>query len=83
MRRAIHFQYSPEDKKTSFPVRKPASDQILPSQLPAFFFQNQKNTIHTAPPIMKSLSSSCCTHRTILFAPWASALRFVLGPATQ
>jgi hypothetical protein len=37
----------------------------------------------TAPPMMNNLSSSFCTHCTILLALCASAFRFACGPATQ
>lgn len=44
---------------------------------------NNKNTGLTAPPIMNSRSSSCCTHWAILVAHCTKAFRFALGSATQ
>lgn len=38
---------------------------------------------HTAPPMMKSLSSSCCTHCAIFVALCTSAFLFAFGSATQ
>lgn len=39
--------------------------------------------ILTAPPMIKSLSSSRCAHCASLLAPWIKAFRFAFGSATQ